>query len=93
MKPDTREAMRQLIEQIRHNIPFQLSAEDICKDECKNCSIKLLEYLSSEIENWEYRLQQNDVPNFKDLSRLARSGKKIYQALHKSGLVSGDAVY
>jgi len=92
MKPDTREAMHRLIAQIRLNIPFELSADDICKDECKNCSIKLLEYLSSEIESWEYRLQHDEIPNFKDLSRLARSGHKIYQALRKNGLVNGDVV-
>lgn len=90
MKPDTRVAMRSLIEQIRLNIPFALTADDICQDECKNCSIKLLEYLASEVDSWEYRLQQGETPNFKDLSRLARSGHKIHRALQKNGLISED---
>jgi hypothetical protein len=87
MKPDTSQAMRLLIDQIREALPLHLIAEDICRDECKNCSIKLIEYISSEIDGWEYRLQQDEVPNFGDLEKLANSGKKIHRALEKNGLI------
>lgn len=88
-KPSTRQAMYQLISQINQRVPLQLTEEEICrdKDDCRNCSIKLVEYLSAEIDSWQYRLDQGEVPNFKDLSRLTRTATKIYQALSKNGLV------
>lgn len=88
MKPDTCEAMRHLIGEIKRNIPLELTEDDICKDDCRICSVKLLEYLASEIDSWEYRLKQNERPDFRDLSRLEKSGRKIYRALQKSGLIA-----
>jgi len=90
-KPDTREAMRGLIREIREVMPFGLRAEDICKDECRSCSLKLLEYLETELDSWQYRLDNAEIPNFRDLSRLARSGRKIYSALYRNGLISPAA--
>ena len=89
-KPDTREAMRILIDQIRAAIPFHLSAADICRDECRNCSVKLLEYLDSELDAWQSRLDNHEIPDFRDLSRLAKSGHKIYRALQKNGLINEE---
>lgn len=90
MKPDTSQAMYELIKTINENIPMQLSEDEICrdKDDCRSCSIKLVEYLSAEIESWEYRLQQGDKPDFKDLSRLTRTASKIHLALKKNGLIT-----
>lgn len=87
MKPKTPEAMRELIAQIRQEIPFDLPEARICEGICKGCSMKLLEYLEMEIETWQYRLDQADVPNFGDLKQLARSSKKIYKVLQVNGLV------
>ena len=89
MKPSTSEAMRLLIDQIRKAIPFDTELKDVCSEDCRGCSMKLLEYLDSELESWEYRLQQNEVPDFRDLSRLERSGRKIFKALQKNGLIDG----
>ena len=91
-KPDTREAMAILIGQIREAIPLELTAEEICRDEdeCRNCSIKLIEYLSAEVDSWDYRLAQDETPTLKDLSRLAKTGKKIFRALQKNGLVTAQ---
>ena len=89
-KPDTRQAMRGLIRDIRSAIPFGLAADDVCADECRSCSLKLLEYLESELDSWQYRLDNDEIPNFGDLSRLARSGRKIFAALHKNGLIETE---
>ena len=89
-KPSTTEAMRQLILQIKNTLPLDLLPVESCSDECKNCSIKLIEYIATELENWEYRLDDGDTPNFNDLNRLAKSSKKIYNALKKNGLVGED---
>ena len=80
--------MRSLIRQVRSALPFDLAPTEVCGDECRGCSIKLLEYLAMELDNWEYRLDEGAVPNFGDLDRLARSSRKIYRALQKNGLIA-----
>ncbi len=87
MKPNTTQAMRGLIEDIKLSLPFSLNTDDICKDECKNCSFKLLEFIASEVNGWEYRLDNGEVPNFRDLSRLVKTAQKIEKALKKNGLI------
>jgi len=87
-KPRTTEAMRNLIHEVRTTLPLDLSPVEVCADECRGCSIKLIEYIAMELESWEGRLDDGDVPDFGDLGRLARSSKKIYKALLKNGLVN-----
>lgn len=86
-KPRTAEVMREFIRRARASLPLGLSADDICNDDCRGCSIKLIEYIASEIDHWEYRLDQGAVPNFRDLDRFARSGLKIHRALARNGLI------
>ena len=88
MKPDTQTAMRELIQQVRSSIPFDTPAADLCSDTCAGCSRKLLDYLEMELENWESRLDQGEIPNFGDINKIARSSKKIYNALKKNGLIN-----
>jgi len=90
MKPDTATAMRNLIRQVRETIPFDLPDAVLCADECKGCSVKLLEYLSSELDDWDYKLDQGEIPNFGDINQLARSSRKIYQVLQKNGLIDAQ---
>ncbi len=85
--PDTRTAMRKLLNEVRTAIPFDTSEEELCAHGCKGCSVKLLEFLSQELESWEYRLAQGDVPNFGELNQLAKSSRKIYNVLKRNGLV------
>ena len=80
--------MRNLILEVRSTLPLDVSPDDICADECRGCSIKLIEYIAMELDNWEYRLDDGVIPTFRDLDKLARSGKKIYRALLKNGLVN-----
>lgn len=88
-KPNTSDAMRYLIQEVRTALPLDLSPPEVCTDECRGCSIKLLEYIAMELESWECRLDDGDIPNFGDLKKLARSSNKIYLALQKNGLVDG----
>ncbi|MES9869944.1 MAG: hypothetical protein ABW090_12690 [Sedimenticola sp.] len=87
MKPDTSTAMRDLIARIRASIPFDAPETAICMDECKGCSMKMLEYLASELDSWDYRLAQGETPNFGDLNQLAKSARKIHAVLRNNGLV------
>jgi uncharacterized metal-binding protein YceD (DUF177 family) len=84
--------MRQLIERIRHEIPFGLPEEVLCADACQGCSSKLLIYLESELDEWEVKLAAGSVPNFADLSRLADKGKKVAKILHQNGLLDQRSV-
>ncbi len=89
-KPDTSEAMRRLIDEIRAAIPFGLSETELCRDGCNACSLKLLEFLSSELEGWEARLAAGEKPGLAELSQLARSARKIHAVLVKNGVVDGS---
>ena len=86
-KPSTTEAMRHLIDEVKNTLPLDLLPIEACSDECKFCSIKLIEYISMELEGWEARLSEGDQPNFGDLNRLAKSSKKIYAVMKKNGLI------
>lgn len=80
-------AMRRLVVQIRESIPFDTPESSLCSDHCRICSKKLLEFLSSELEGWEYKLEQGEIPTFGDLSRMEKVGRKVYSALLKSGFI------
>ncbi|MCG7902821.1 hypothetical protein [Candidatus Thiodiazotropha endoloripes] len=90
-KPNTQVAMRQLIDQIRTQIPFDLSEKERCGESCHGCSGKLLIYLESELDEWEAKLDQGVVPGFADLSRLAGKARKIATVLRRNGLMPEEA--
>ena len=62
--------MKQLISQIRQTLPFGLPESQLCADECKGCSLKLLEFLDIELTEKEQRLQQGEVPSLGDVHPL-----------------------
>lgn len=87
MKPNTTQAMHDLINQIKTALSLEQIDSNACSGQCKICPEKLVEYISMELENWEYRLENGETPNFKDLSKLAKSAQKIYNALDKKGFI------
>lgn len=87
MKPNRPNAMRHLIKQIREAIPFDLPEANLCSGKCNGCSQKLLDYLDSELEDWEYRLQDGETPDFGEIQRIAKTSKKIYKILDRNGLI------
>ena len=88
MKPKTPVAMQQLIQQVRETLPFGLPQGHVCADECKGCSLKLLDYLDLELIDWENRLQQGDVPGLGDIQRVAKISRRIYKVLDRNGVLS-----
>ena len=92
MKPKTDVVMADVIRQIKEAFPFELGEDEICGDSCSHgCAKNLLEYMHAEITEWELRLQKGEIPNFGDINKLSRTGKKIYKVLQKNNLVaSGD---
>ena len=79
--------MRNLIAEIRDRLPFDAPEAQICSDPCRGCSIKLLDYLQSELEAWEQRLDAGEKPGLADLSNLEKKGRKIYRTLRENQLV------
>ena len=88
MKPKTPVAMKQLISEIRQTLPFGLPESQLCADECKGCSLKLLEFLDIELSEWEERLQQGGVPSLGDIHHVARVSKKIHRVLDRNGILT-----
>lgn len=90
MKPDRTIAMQQLIQQVRVAMPFDLPEANLCSGKCNGCSQKLLDYLDTELEDWEYRLKEGERPDFGEIHRIAKTSKKIYQVMQKNGLVGSS---
>ncbi|ABV36570.1 conserved hypothetical protein [Shewanella sediminis HAW-EB3] len=87
MKPNTTQAMQNLIEQIKAALPFGVPEHEICAGVCVGCPKKLMEYISSEVEYWECKLENDEKPSLLDLSDLARVGSKVHRSMVKNKLV------
>jgi hypothetical protein len=92
MKPDTRTAMGKLIDAVRAVIPFDAAQARVCSGDCSGCSQKLLEYLEGELAAWEQRLAEGERPSLADLSRLAKTARKIHRVLVRNGILPEEAV-
>lgn len=88
MKPDTRTAMQQLIRQVRASIPFDAPSAHVCSDNCRGCSVKLMEFLDTELEGWESRLADGEQPTFGDLQRLAQQSRRVFSVLERNGVLA-----
>ena len=87
MKPPPSIAMQNLIDQVRNQLPFGADESQLCSDNCQGCSKKLLEFLNSELEGWEQKLQEGTQPDFGELHQLGKTCKKVYLVLKKNDLV------
>jgi len=87
MKPDTSTAMQNLIDEVRTTMPFDAGEAQLCADSCNGCSLKLLEFLDMELQDWEQKLQDGVVPSFGDIHKMGKTCKKIYMVLKKNGLI------
>jgi hypothetical protein len=45
---------------------------------------KLLEYIDVEITEWEQRLENGGIPNFRDIQKLSKTSRNIYRVLKKT---------
>ncbi len=88
MKPSVANAMQGLIDRIRDEFPFERPEAQICSGPCQGCSLKLLAFLESELDAWEFRLAQGEKPGLADLSHLMRTGRKVGRVLAKAGLMA-----
>ena len=79
--------MSNLIAQARAAIPLDHDLGDLCGDDCKGCSVKLIEFIAVELDNWEHKINEGVIPNLGELDKLARTCRKIHAILQKNGLV------
>ena len=68
-------------------MPFDAPESQLCTGPCEGCSMKLLNYLETELLDWELRLGNGEKPTLGDVSRLAKRGKRIHRVLQKNGVV------
>jgi len=88
MKPRTDVVMSDIINKIKATFPFAMGEEELCGDTCSHgCALKLLEFMYMEISEWEERLEDGEIPNFKDIQKITKTSKKIYKVLEKNNLV------
>lgn len=65
-----------------------MTEQELCGDTCSyGCSLKLLEFIELEITEWEQRLDNGDIPDFRDIRKLSKSSTQVYKALIKNNLV------
>jgi len=87
MKPDTTTAMKILIKQIKVALPFDMPEHEICAGKCVGCPKKMMEYIGFEIDYWQCKLDNDEIPTFGDINDLARIAKKVYRSMAKNKLV------
>ena len=93
MKPRTDVVMSDIIHKIKDTFPFSMGEEELCGDTCSHgCALKLLDFLYMEVTDWEERLEDGYIPNFKDIQKITKTSKKIYRALEKNNLVGSNTL-
>lgn len=90
-KPDTRQAMQNLLEEINRRLPLYAPEASLCRKDCVGCPRKLIQYMENEYETWRMALQDGETPSFGELNKLARSARKIYAVFVKNGLARNNS--
>ncbi len=90
MKPRTPVAMQLLIDKVHETLPFDAPESTICSTNCNGCSLKLLEYLDTELMDWQARLQRHDIPDLADINQLSKLCHKVYRVIKRNGLLEAQ---
>ncbi|WP_423807781.1 hypothetical protein OUO06_06785 [Photobacterium damselae] len=93
MKPTTFEAMRNIISQVKTELPLYDESTFTCgpDNSCIGCPKKLMEMLESEVSYWEHALDRGIKPNFDDLYRFGKMCKNIKRGLVRNNLIKSDS--
>ena len=88
MKPDRRNAMQQLISQVKDTFPLDNPELSVCgpNNNCIGCPKKLLELVDTEVHYWQAALDNDDTPSFGDLEKFAKLCKNVHRGLSRNGL-------
>ncbi|HHK8520224.1 TPA: hypothetical protein ACQYCU_002864 [Vibrio parahaemolyticus] len=71
-KPDRMTAMRNIIDQVKAELPIYEPETFVCGPEgqCIGCPKKLLEMVDSELSYWESAMERGIVPQFDEIRRF-----------------------
>ncbi|MCH1920993.1 hypothetical protein L9G15_16325 [Shewanella sp. A3A] len=86
-KPNTQQAMQQLISTIEQQIPLNIAEAAICQGKCCGCPKKMLEMLDSELSYWRSAVP-DITPGFADLKQLEKLARRTHRLFCKNGLIT-----
>jgi len=87
IKPNTKDAMEHLLDQIAQHFPLNKLDVSICQKICVGCPKKLLQYMEQEYDFWREVLAKSETPTLGDIHKLAKSSIKIHKALSNNGIL------
>ncbi|WP_440874573.1 hypothetical protein [Thalassotalea sp. PLHSN55] len=87
-KPDRSTALLNIISAVRHDFPFNVPESNICGISCVGCPKKLLELVDTELCDWEVKIADGVIPNFGEISRLAKLCENVRRGLKRNNLVN-----
>lgn len=87
-KPDRVTAMRNIIELVKADFPFDAPEAQICGDTCVGCPRKLIELVEGELLYWESYIDRGETPNFSEIERFGKLCKNVRRGLVRNGLLA-----
>ncbi len=89
-KPDRATAMRNIIEQVKIELPLYAEETFFCgpDNSCIGCPKKLMELVDSELSYWESALNRGLQPNFDDIRRFGKLCKNVKRGLVRNNILS-----
>jgi hypothetical protein len=88
MKPNRKDAMQTMINEINQRFPMGAPDRDICLGICSGCPKKLLQFMEMQLEDWQEALDNGEIPTFKQLQKRATQARKIEAVLIKNELIT-----
>jgi len=83
MKPNTTHAMQLVIDQARHELPFNKPLDYWCDGPCRGCAKKLLDVADQELEHWQTELDCGSTPTLGDVQHLAKLCTRVRDGVMK----------
>ncbi|TOI57433.1 hypothetical protein CGI58_00105 [Vibrio parahaemolyticus] len=87
-KPDRMTAMRNIIDQVKAELPIYEPETFVCGPEgqCIGCPKKLLEMVDSELSYWESAMERGIVPQFDEIRRFGKMCMNVRRGLVRNNV-------
>ncbi|CZF82326.1 hypothetical protein GCE9029_03160 [Grimontia celer] len=89
-KPTRMDAMKQIIEQVKQELPLYESDTFVCGPEgnCIGCPKKLLEMVDSELSYWESAMSRGITPQFDEIRRFGKMCTSVRRGLVRNNIIA-----
>ncbi|MCP4879270.1 MAG: hypothetical protein GY905_01905 [Gammaproteobacteria bacterium] len=87
MKPNTRQAMLQLIADIKQVLPFEAPEAQLCSGLCVGCPKKVMAFMEHEVSACEQALTNGQMPSLGEVQQLANTAQKVRKIMLKNQLM------